>query len=161
MFQETNKQFKETDRKIKELSNLFTGQWGKLVEALMAPGCLKLFRDRGIDVMRCHPNVTVEKENRKLLEIDLLLINTGEIVVEEIKTTARKKDIDEHLDRIKKFKGFYPEYKTWKVYGAIGALLYTENSDEYARENGFFVLKATGEGLVVMDNLPEFVPAVF
>lgn len=45
--QVTDRQMKETDRKIKELSQLFTGQWGKLVEALMQPGCVRLFRERG------------------------------------------------------------------------------------------------------------------
>lgn len=159
--QETDRKFQETDRKIKELAYLFTGQWGKLVEALMAPGCLKLFRERGIDVVRCHPNVTVEKNRNRIMEIDLLLINAGEIVVEEIKTTAVRNDIDDHLKRLSKFRHYFPEYRAWKVYGAIGALVYFENSDDYARENGFFVLKATGEGLVEMDNPPDFRPALF
>ena len=153
--------FRETDRKIKELSTLFTGQWGKLVEALMAPGCLKLFRGRGIDVVRCHPNVTVEKGGRKIMEIDLLLINNGEIVVVEIKTTARKQDIDNHCERLKIFKDHFPEYHRWKVYGAVAALRYEENSNDYAQEKRFFALQATGEGLVEILNPQKFKPLVF
>jgi hypothetical protein len=36
MFQETDKKFQETDKKIKELAALFTTQWGKLVEQIIA-----------------------------------------------------------------------------------------------------------------------------
>ncbi|MBU0764928.1 MAG: hypothetical protein KJ607_08845, partial [Bacteroidetes bacterium] len=35
MFKETREQMKETDKKIKALSNLFTTQWGKLIESLV------------------------------------------------------------------------------------------------------------------------------
>lgn len=44
MFAETDRRFKETDEKIKELASLFTGQWGKLIEALVRPSALKLFQ---------------------------------------------------------------------------------------------------------------------
>ena len=37
-FKETAQQMKETDQKIRELNDLFTSQWGKLIEALIAPG---------------------------------------------------------------------------------------------------------------------------
>ncbi|CAK0773511.1 hypothetical protein CCP3SC1_60063 [Gammaproteobacteria bacterium] len=36
-FQETAQRFRETDRKLHELGELFTGQWGKLMEALIRP----------------------------------------------------------------------------------------------------------------------------
>ncbi len=53
-FKETDrrldKRFEETDKKIKELASLFTGQWGKLIEALVKPSALKLFRERGVKV---------------------------------------------------------------------------------------------------------------
>ena len=42
--QETDRQMKETDQKIKSLSGLFTSQWGKLVEALMRPATVQLFK---------------------------------------------------------------------------------------------------------------------
>ena len=38
-----SEKFQETDKKVKELANLFTTQWGKLVEALVEPSCLRLF----------------------------------------------------------------------------------------------------------------------
>ncbi|MBM3242714.1 hypothetical protein FJZ31_41165, partial [Candidatus Poribacteria bacterium] len=49
-FKETDKRFKETDEKIKELAGLFTGQWGKLIEAMVKPSALNLFQERGVKV---------------------------------------------------------------------------------------------------------------
>jgi len=53
-FEETDRRldrrFEETDKKIKELASLFTGQWGKLVEALVKPSALKLFQERDVNV---------------------------------------------------------------------------------------------------------------
>jgi DNA anti-recombination protein RmuC len=44
-FKETDRTFRETDKKIKEFASLFTGQWGKLIGALVKPSALKLFRE--------------------------------------------------------------------------------------------------------------------
>jgi hypothetical protein len=44
MFRETDVQFKDTDRKIDKLQGLFSSQWGRLVEAMIAPAALALFR---------------------------------------------------------------------------------------------------------------------
>ena len=94
-FKETDKQFKETDKKIKELSNLFTTQWGKLVEALVEPGAVNLFRERGIDVRYTARRIEVEdKKRRKIAEYDLLLVNDKEVVIIEVKTTVKKEDVD-------------------------------------------------------------------
>ena len=49
-FRETAQQFSETDRKIKELNTLFTSQWGKLIESLVAGDLVNLLNQRGIAV---------------------------------------------------------------------------------------------------------------
>lgn len=46
------KSFLKTDRKIRELTDLFTNQWEKLIEALVEPGCMKLFQERDINVKK-------------------------------------------------------------------------------------------------------------
>jgi hypothetical protein len=40
----------ETDLAIRELSGVFTTQWGRLVEALVEPSCVEQFRDRGVKI---------------------------------------------------------------------------------------------------------------
>ena len=48
---------KETNLAIKKLSNLFTTQWGKLVEALTEGSLVKLLRSQNIPVNRTRTRV--------------------------------------------------------------------------------------------------------
>ena len=154
---------KETDQKIKELSTLFTGQWGKLVEALMQPGCVKLFRARGVAVTRVSPNQEwFEADGNKVAEVDVFLVNGGEDVAIEVKTTCLPRHIDEHIERLSKIKTLRPEYRdgSKKLYGAIAALKYNSEADAYARRRGFYVLKST-DGIVTIQNEDGFIPQVY
>jgi len=91
-FKETDKQFKETDKKIKALSELFTSQWGKLIESLVEGDLIKLLNLRGIPV-----HETYERVHGCYLgtnyEFDIIAENGDEIVVVEVKTTLRPKDV--------------------------------------------------------------------
>ncbi|MBE0637227.1 MAG: hypothetical protein IH598_01750, partial [Bacteroidales bacterium] len=77
-FQETDKKFQDTDKKIKELTALFTSQWGKLVESLVEGDLIKLLNSRGIKVESI---IQRRKGNREGInfEFDLIAINGGEI----------------------------------------------------------------------------------
>lgn len=68
--EELAQQSKETDREFKEFSELFTGQWGKLVEALFRPGLLELFRQRGFAVNERIQRDWVKRGGRAM-EIDV------------------------------------------------------------------------------------------
>ena len=157
---ETERMFKETDKKIKELANLFTTQWGRLVEALIQPACLRLFVERGIDIKQSMENVK-SIVNGNTLEIDVLLVNSNEVVVVEVKTTCRPQHIKELIEDLESFKNFFPQYKEYKVYGAIAALKYNAQSVKYAYRHGLFVLKSSGEGIVEIDNDEKFSPKIF
>ena len=123
MFQETDKQFKETDKKIQKLSNLFTTQWGKLMEALITPSCLKLFKKRGIDISRTYPNVKVEKEDLEG-EFDIVLANGGEVVIVEVKTTMTPTFVNEFLEKLKRIREYLPEHRDKNIYGAVAGMLF-------------------------------------
>jgi malate synthase len=56
-FQKLRELFKETDQKIRELADLFTSQWGKLIEALVEPGSVRIFQERGIGVTGSCPRM--------------------------------------------------------------------------------------------------------
>lgn len=160
---ETAVQMKETDRKIKELSSLFTSQWGKLVEALMQPGCVKLFRARGVAVTRaCTNQEWFKNDGSKVAEVDVFLVNGGEDVAIEVKTTCLPKHIDEHIERMARIKALRPEYRdgTKKLYGAVAALKYHSEADAYAKKKGFYVLKST-DGIVSIQNEHGFSPQAY
>ncbi len=163
-FQETDKllseRFRETDKKIKELTNLFTTQWGKLVETLIEPSCLKLFKDRGIDIEQSLQNLKVN-HNGEGMECDIVLVNSTELVVVEVKTTFKSEYATEFIEKLAKFKTIFPQYKNYKVLGAVAALKYEGGSDKFAYRQGLFVLRSTGEGLVKILNDKKFVPKGF
>ncbi len=150
----------KTDKEISKLSNLFTTQWGKLVEALVQPACLRLFQNRGIDITQSMENIKFQKGGDNM-ELDVMLVNKTELVIVEIKTTCTTHYVDHLFKVLKKFKKFRPDYKHYKVYGAIAALKFNSNSEKYAEKNGLFVLKATDDGIVSIKNDKTFLPKEF
>ncbi|HLC14878.1 MAG TPA: DUF3782 domain-containing protein [Thermodesulfovibrionia bacterium] len=171
LFRETDAKFKETERMIQEsrkeakeransLENLFTGQWGKLIEALVKPGVLKLFKSRGIQVNQAHPNVESLRNGGKM-EVDLLLTNDEEVIVIEVKTTLKVEHGLDHLERLNQFFLFFPRYKGCRVYGAVAGLKIEEESDRFAYRQGLFVLKVGTEDMIEIANDEKFRPKDF
>ena len=157
---ETDRRLKETDQQIRKLSGLFTTQWGKLMEALVEPGSVNLFRQRGINVRYTARRIEVEDEKgRKIAEYDLVLVNEEELVVIEVKTTVKKEDVDgflEKLERVREHLGSLARGRK-RIYGAVAGLTYEEGVDRYAYRQGLFVLKSEG-GLIRIANDPAFRP---
>ena len=158
--QETDRQMKETDQKIKALSGLFTSQWGKLVEALMRPGTVKLFQARGVVVSQLTGRRTGVDHAGREIEVDMTLVNSGTIVVMEVKTTCKVEDVTWHLDKLQRFKQAFSEYATWDVQGGLAALTFEEESDRYAFRNGLWVLKCQ-DGITSIANGDNFQAQVF
>jgi len=159
-FKETDRELKETDKKVKELAGLFTGQWGKLIEALVKPSALKLFQERGVKITVTYQRVESFREGKQK-EIDLLLTNDREAVVVEVKTTLRVADVREFLADLSEFSFFFPRYRGVKIYGAVAGLRVEEEADKFAYRQGLFVLSGSGEGLVRILNDAEFRPKNF
>ncbi|MEI6676282.1 MAG: hypothetical protein WCO57_14015 [Verrucomicrobiota bacterium] len=157
---ETALQMKETDQKIKALSGLFTSQWGKLVEALMRPGTVKLFQARGVVVSQMTGRRTGVDHADREIEVDMTLVNSGTIVVVEVKTSCKVEDVVWHLDKLQRFKQAFSEYATWDVQGGLAALTFEEESDRYAFRNGLWVLKCQ-DGITSIANSENFQAQVF
>ena len=85
----------ETDRRLRKLNDLFSGQWGKLMEALVEGDLSTLLNRRGIRVDHTVSNPRKDHGARRW-EIDILAINGDEVVVVEVKTTLKVSHVD-HL----------------------------------------------------------------
>lgn len=144
---ETDQRMKETDRRMKELQGLFTTQWGKLMEALTRPAALKLFRDIGIDITHEYKEAHYGEYATGAMEVDVILCNTTEAVAVEVKTTCKVSDVQYFMKKMEHFKDTFHPFAQYKVYPAIAALKYDEQSDLYALKHGLFVLHVVGEGL--------------
>jgi hypothetical protein len=163
-FEETDrrldKRFEETDKKIKEFASLFIGPWGKLIEALVKPSALKLFRERGVKVTETYQRLE-SRRNGSQMEIDILLANDKEAVVIKVKTTLKVENVREFLDDITRFTFFFPRYKGLILYGAVAGIQIEEDVDKFAYRHGLFVLASSGEEMIRILNNPEFQPKNF
>ena len=177
MFQETDKQFKETDKKlkesdkmlterfqetdkrIKELSYLFTSQWGKLVESLVEGTVIKIFREAGIEVHYTSERVS-GSYNNKNFEFDIFAHNETDLVVIEVKTTLRPKEVKDFLLKLKNIKTWIPLYRKHRIRGCVAFLTAQSGSDTQAQNAGLYVLKATGDSAHLI-NPPDFEPKIF
>ena len=168
LFKETDGRFKETDKEIDKLSKsveetrktaeitnravyALTGKWSRFVEGLIAPAVERLFNERGIEVDKVFQRVKTRR-NGSEMEVDILAINGEHAVLIEAKSTLKTEDVKEHLERLGKFKTFFPEYRERKVVGAVGGIVIEEDSDKYAYRNGLFVIGESGEAAVILND---------
>ncbi|MBF0160159.1 MAG: DUF3782 domain-containing protein [Magnetococcales bacterium] len=157
--QETAVRMQETDRKIKEVSTQIGhlgGRWGDFVEGLIAPSCIAMFTERGIQVDEVYPRVkkTVAGQH---MEIDLLVANTVAAILVEVKSNLKVEDVRNHLDRLERFKSFFPRYAGCQVYGAVAGIVVDADADRFAINKGLFVIVQSGE-TVHIANDQSFVP---
>ncbi len=156
---ETDRQMKETDRRLKKLDELFTSQWGKLVESLVEGDLIPLLQARGIEVQTTYPRVS-GRRNGEHYEYDILAANGEEVVVVEVKTTLRAGDVTHFLEKLDKFTGWVSGFKGRKILGAVAYLKVDHSVQVYAERQGLYVIRATGSSASII-NQADFRPRVF
>ena len=162
LFEETDAKFKETDAKFEKTAkkiDALTGKWSKFVEGLVVPAVVKMFAERGIEVIGISQRVKRSK-NGEGIEIDLLAINGEYVILIEAKSTLGVDDIKEHIERLGKFAAFFPEYKDRKVIGAVAGIDIDEGADKFAYRNGLFVIAQSGEAVKILNDR-KFTPKVW
>ena len=136
-----------------------TGSWGKFVESMVEPAVVRIFEERGIEIEGTQQRVK-RRRNGDEIEIDILGINKEWVVAVEVKTALKVEDVNEHIERLDKFRGFFPEYADRKTIGAVAGMRIEGGADKYAYRRGFFVLAQSGES-VMMLNDDKFRPKVW
>ena len=161
-FKETDQKFKETDLKFKEMSQSIGklgNRLGDFIEDALRPAVVRLFQERGIDVHEVHQNIRATRGDEGL-EIDLLVVNSAEIVAVECKSNLSVDDINDHLERLAKLKRLLPSYADKQVLGAVAAMVIEDNVAQYAYRKGLFVIGQSGEHLEIR-NAAGFVAKVW
>ena len=148
--QETARQMKETDRQLTRLENLFTGQWGKLMESLVEGELVKLLRHQGIAVDHILRSVEADY-GAPDAETDLLAVNGDLVVGVEVKTTLRVKAVKRFLEVLGNYREIYSAYKNHRIHGAVAYLRVEENSHIFAERHGLFVIRATGSSAAIIN----------
>ena len=150
--EDTDRQMKETDRKIKELSTRFSSTTGHIIEGLMSSSAIKMYEDKGFKINSLCKNY--KRKNKQLnleMEQDVVLFTDTQVIVEEVKASCDKKDVDKFFRNMEMFKLLYDEYADKEVLGAVAAVNYEDGADTYARNLGLFVVRVSSDEIFTLD----------
>ncbi len=152
-FQETREELrnlsKETDRKIKPVSESIGrlgNKRGDFVEEMVRPAAVRLFRECGIDLHEVHQNISSQRDGEGI-EMDLLVVNDTDIIAIECNSTLGIDDVNSHLQRLQKLKRLLPSYAHKRVMGAVTGMVLPDHVARYACQQGLFVIAQTGDPL--------------
>jgi hypothetical protein len=155
---ETERQMKETDRKIGKLGNRF----GELVEHLVLPNIREKFKALNYTFTKTGSDMEFfDRGGKALTEADIWLENGEFVMVVEIKSRLRKRDVEEHVQRMGKLRSYFDERRDErKLLGAVAAAVVPNGLREYVPERGFYLLEQSGDTMRI--TAPEgFKPRVW
>lgn len=148
-------QVSQTNKQVRGL----TSRWGEFVENLIKPAAARLFREQGIDVHLTALRVTGQDEQGSI-EIDILVENTTEVVAIEVKSHLEVRDVKKFLQTLERFKKVFPKHKTDKLYGAVAGIKIDERVNEYAIQEGLFLIQPVGDSVIIA-NSHNFEPKIW
>ena len=93
-------------------------------------------------------------------EFDILVIDGEELVIVEVKTTLRPKDVTKFVEKLDQCKVWMPEYAAGKVHGGVAFIQADASADRMAEKQGLFVIRATGDSATLV-NQAEFRPRIW
>ncbi|MDR1483865.1 MAG: DUF3782 domain-containing protein [Planctomycetaceae bacterium] len=162
----TSEQMKQTDRQIKKMNKQYGDlgdRFGELAEYLVAPGIKRVFNELGYHFYEIGRNIEIKDENDKVLtEIDLLLDNDETMIVIEVKSKPRERDIPHHTRRLEILREHIIKHKRpdKKIIGAIAGAIFDDKTKEEAVAAGFYTITQSGD-TIKLDVPPDFQPRIF
>jgi len=137
--------------RVSENVDALTGKWGKFVEGLVAPGAVRMFKERGIEVNQTFTRIEAHKGGESM-EIDVLVVNDEYAIAISVKSTLSVDDVNEHLSNLSKFRKFFPYLADKKILGAVAGIVIDEGADKYAYRRGLFIIAQTGETVKILND---------
>jgi len=155
--EKTAKQIEQTNKDVGGL----TGKVGDMVEKLVGEGNLvDQFRKLGHRV-KAHSRKKVfgEKGTAESGEIDLFLEDGNVSILVEAKTTLKKDDVLDHLERLEKYRRCVdadgPSGKHF--IGAVAGTVIAENVIDFAHEKGLYVIIQSARAVEILSQPEGFV----
>ncbi|MBD2426999.1 DUF3782 domain-containing protein [Phormidium sp. FACHB-1136] len=156
--QRIEQRFRETERLLRRQNQQLNEQLGKLgnrlgefVEWQVRPVVVRLFQERGIAVHEFYPGASARRGNEGI-EIDLLVVNSTEAILVEVKSKLTQADVDDHLERLSKFKRLMPRYGNVRTMGAVAGMVVPDEVARYAYRQGLFVMAQSGDNVVILND---------
>jgi hypothetical protein len=174
LFADTDQRFKDTNQEIKDTQQILReanleagkmikdlraslgqlgGRLGDFVEEMVKPAAVRLFMERGLEVRQVFQNVArYDDHGQFLMEIDLLVVDTDTAVAIECKSKCSVDDVAEHLDRLSRFKEYFPQYAAFHLYGAVAAMVIPDEVARFAYRKGLYVLAQSGDTIQIRND---------
>ena len=161
--EEIDRQFqemsRETDRKIRE-TNQSVGKLstrvGELVENMVAGDIVAQFRELGYKVTGRSPNKVFGEEGTSASgEIDLLLEDGDVAILIEAKTTLKRDDVLDHIERLEKYRCYVDSSGSGekrRYVGAVAGTVIAENVIDFAHESGLYVIIQSARAVEISSN---------
>jgi hypothetical protein len=163
--EETARQIRETGRVVREVSRQLGSignSNGDIAEEYFQNAFRKNPQLNGEKYDTVTFNVTpMLEKGQTWAEYDIVLANKKSIAIIEIKYHLKKGDMKEELgeilNKIEKFKTFYPKYENYKFYLGIASLSFDKNIENIIQKAGIAVIKQVGDKMVInSENLKAF-----
>jgi hypothetical protein len=149
--QATVEENRQINRQLSQQIGKLGGKWGLFVENLVAPACETIFLARGIPVHQVSQRVR-KRQNGDSLEIDVLVLNQAHVLAVEVKSTLSVDDVKEFVEKLSRFRDFFPEHDQRQLYAAVAGISIDPGADRYAYRQGLFVLAQSGETVVILND---------
>ncbi|MDC0838098.1 hypothetical protein POG23_10470, partial [Limnoraphis robusta] len=112
--EESDRRFRETERIIQQQNEKLKQQLRKLEDPVgdfirwqVRPAAIQLFQQPGTYDYQVSAGASAARFG-EAIEIDLLVVNTDQAILVEVKSKLTETDINEHLERLEKFKRLMP-----------------------------------------------------
>ncbi len=141
---------KTVEQTNKQVGGL-TSRWGEFVKNLIKPAAARIFREQGIDVHYTAMRVKGD-DDRGSMEIDILVGNANEVVAIEVKSHLEVLNVKRFLQVLARFKEAFPKHQNYKLYGAVAGIKVDEKADEYATQEGLFLIEPAGDSVIIANS---------
>ena len=160
---EADKKFhKKMDRlsdQINKMRGIWSNAWGDFVESLVSGRLVELIQEWIPSINQMMKNIECKRNDRHC-EIDIIAVNNNSLVATKVKSTLSVADVKEFLEKLKNFTMFFPQFKDYKIYGAVAYLKTTQNAEKFAMKQGLFVIQATGNSGEILNEKGVFQPQI-
>ena len=161
--QKTDEQLKQTDeqldRTIKKLDDIGRqlGELGlvqgEVAEDLFYRNVKSVFTKRKMTFRNVRRNL----KKKGMAEYDIVAVDGEQVLVIEVKNRLDKRMVDRFVEqKLPKFMEAFPEYRSYRVIGGMGALVVKDEVGRYAERSGLYVLTQTDEGGAAILNREGF-----
>ncbi|CCI39066.1 hypothetical protein [Microcystis aeruginosa] len=160
--EEANRTMEELKKQVQETTkavNSLTTPLCLFIEEMVEPAVVGLFQEWGIDVTQTMSRLK-SKRPGAAMEIDIVAVNGSELVAVECKSRLSRDDVDDFVSRLQRFKVAFPQFREFRVYGAVAGIEIDQGIDVYAYRRGLFVIKQSGETVKII-NYTQFQPLGF